>query len=129
VIYSTDIEGLLFVPAGTGGESGPELLASRRMTQVCAELSAYVHDGVVLFDSSPMLLSNESQVLSRLVGQVLLVVRADYTEQRLVRRGHRPAGPHQAHQHGAEQRPAHRHRRRPDELRLRLRLRLSPALR
>jgi len=85
VVYSTDIEGLLFVPAGTGGESGPELLASRRMTQVCAELSAYVHDGVVLFDSSPMLLSNESQVLSRLVGQVLLVVRADYTEQRLVR--------------------------------------------
>ena len=85
IVYPTDIEGLLFVPAGTGGESGPELLASRRMTQVCAELSEYVHDGVVLFDSSPLLLSNESQVLSRLVGQVLLVVRADFTEQRLVR--------------------------------------------
>lgn len=85
IIYPTDVEGLLFVPAGTGGESGPELLASRRMTQVCAELAEYVHDGVVLFDSSPLLLSNESQVLSRLVGQVLLVVRADVTEQRLVR--------------------------------------------
>lgn len=85
IIYPTDIEGLLFVPAGTGGESGPELLASRRMVQVCAELSEYVHDGVVLFDSSPLLLSNESQVLSRLVGQVLLVVRAEVTQQRMVR--------------------------------------------
>jgi protein-tyrosine kinase len=85
IVYPTDVEGLLFVPAGTGGESGPELLASRRMVQICAELAEYVHDGVVLFDSSPLLLSNESQVLSRLVGQVLLVVRAEFTEQRLVR--------------------------------------------
>jgi len=85
VVYETDIEGLLFVPAGTRGESGPELLASRRMAQVCAELSQWVHDGVVLFDSSPLLLSNESQVISRLVGQVLLVVRAEFTEQRMVR--------------------------------------------
>jgi exopolysaccharide/PEP-CTERM locus tyrosine autokinase len=85
VLYQTDIEGLFFVPAGTHGESGPELLASRRMAQVCADLSQWAHDGVVLFDSSPLLLSNESQVISRLVGQVLLVVRADFTEQRMVR--------------------------------------------
>jgi exopolysaccharide/PEP-CTERM locus tyrosine autokinase len=85
ILYETDIEGLLFVPAGTRGESGPELLASRRMAQVCAGLSQWVHDGVVLFDSSPLLLSNESQVISRLVGQVLMVVRADFTEQRMVR--------------------------------------------
>jgi Mrp family chromosome partitioning ATPase len=55
------------------------------MVQVGAELSHWVQDGVVLFDSSPLLLSNESQVLSRLVGQVVLVVRAGVTEQRMVR--------------------------------------------
>jgi protein-tyrosine kinase len=85
VVYPLDIDGLLFVPAGTGSDLGPELLASRRMAQVCQELSQWVPDGVVLFDSSPLLLSNESQVLSRLCGQVLLVVRAEHTEQRLVR--------------------------------------------
>jgi protein-tyrosine kinase len=85
VVYPLDIEGLLFVPAGRGSDLGPELLASRRMAHVCVELSKWVADGVVLFDSSPLLLSNESQVLSRLVGQVLLVVRADFTEQKLVR--------------------------------------------
>jgi exopolysaccharide/PEP-CTERM locus tyrosine autokinase len=85
VLYETSVEGLLFVPSGAVGDSGPELLASRRMVQVGAELSHWVQDGVVLFDSSPLLLSNESQVLSRLVGQVVLVVRAGVTEQRMVR--------------------------------------------
>jgi receptor protein-tyrosine kinase len=85
VLYETSVEGLLFVPSGAIDERGPELLASRRMAQVGSELSQWVQDGVVLFDSSPLLLSNESQVLSRLVGQVVLVVRAGVTEQRMVR--------------------------------------------
>ena len=85
VVYPLSLEGAMFLPAGKGSDLGPELLASRRMAQVCAELSRWVPDGVVLFDSSPLLMSNEAQVMSRLVGQVLMVVLADGTEQRLVR--------------------------------------------
>jgi len=85
VIYPLSLEGVMFVPAGKSSDLGPELLASRRMAQVCDELSRWVPDGVVLFDSSPLLVSNESQVMSRVVGQVLMVVLADATEQRLVR--------------------------------------------
>ena len=85
VVYPLSLEGVMFVPAGKSSDLGPELLASRRMAQVCGELSRWVPDGVVLFDSSPLLVSNESQVMSRLVGQVLMVVLADATEQRLVR--------------------------------------------
>ena len=85
VVYPLSLEGVMFLPAGNGSDLGPELLASRRMAQVCGELSRWVPDGVVLFDSSPLLVSNEGQVMSRLVGQVLLVVLADATEQRLVR--------------------------------------------
>ena len=40
--------------------------------------------GVVVIDSPPILATNEAQVLTRYAGQVLLVVRADSTEQRVV---------------------------------------------
>jgi protein-tyrosine kinase len=38
----------------------------------------------VLFDSAPLLLTTESQALAQVVGQILLVVRADQTAQHVV---------------------------------------------
>jgi len=84
VIHPTSIERLYVVPAGSRRDNSPELLASARMATVMAELSSRVSPGVVLFDSPPVLATNEAQVLSRYAGQILMVVLADSTEQRVV---------------------------------------------
>jgi len=84
VIHPTSIERLFVVPAGSRRDNSPELLASARMATVMAELSSRISPGVVLFDSPPILATNEAQVLSRYAGQILMVVLADSTEQRVV---------------------------------------------
>ena len=84
VTYQTDVEGLFFVPAGKWHEHSPEFFAGSRMPQVIEALSRRVGNGVIIFDSPPLLATNEAQVATRFVGQVLLVVRADDTEQQAV---------------------------------------------
>lgn len=84
VTYQTDVEGLFFVPAGKWNERAPEFFAGSRMPQVIDELSRRVGNGVIIIDSPPLLATNEAQVVTRYVGQLLMVVRADETEQRAV---------------------------------------------
>ncbi len=78
-ILATDIEGLRVMPAGRVSDQVPELMASQRMRDLFAELGARNRERVIIFDSSPLLATNESQVLAKLVGQVLMVVRANGT--------------------------------------------------
>lgn len=85
VTYPTDVEGLFVVPAGKWHDQAPELFASARMPQIIEDLNRRAGNGVIILDSPPLLATNESQVVSRHVGQVLLVVRADGTAQRAVR--------------------------------------------
>jgi protein-tyrosine kinase len=84
VIYRTTVDGLFFVPAGKWHEHSPELIAGSRMAQVIQQLGERVGNGVVILDSPPLLATNEAQVATRYVGHVLMVVRADRTEQRAV---------------------------------------------
>jgi exopolysaccharide/PEP-CTERM locus tyrosine autokinase len=84
VTYRTDVEGLFFVPAGKWHEHSPEFFAGSRMPQIFESLSHRVGNGVIILDSPPLLATNEAQAATRFVGQVLLVVRADDTEQRAV---------------------------------------------
>jgi exopolysaccharide/PEP-CTERM locus tyrosine autokinase len=79
--YRTDVDGLFFVPAGKWHEHSPEFFAGSRMPQVIEALSTRVGNGVIIVDSPPLLATNEAQAVTRYVGQVLLVVRADDTEQ------------------------------------------------
>lgn len=84
VILPTDIPGLAFLPAGTAAENATELLASARMRDVVAQLSAMDPSRVVLLDTLPILLTSEARVLATLVGQVVLVVKAGVTSQHAV---------------------------------------------
>jgi protein-tyrosine kinase len=84
VTHPTSVERLYVLPAGSRRDNAPELLASSRMAEVMAQLSSRITPGVVLFDSPPILATNEAQVLSRYAGQILMVVMADATEQRVV---------------------------------------------
>jgi Mrp family chromosome partitioning ATPase len=84
ITYQTDVEGLYFVPAGTWNPHAPEFFAGSRMPKLMDALSRRVGRGVVIFDSPPLLATNEAQVATRFAGQVLIVVRADETAQKAV---------------------------------------------
>ena len=84
IICPTSIDRLFVASAGARRDNSPELLASARMAALMEDLALRVAPGVVVFDSPPVLATNEAQVLSRYVGQILMVVRADVTEQRVV---------------------------------------------
>ncbi len=84
ITYQTDVEGLFFVPAGKWNSHAPEYFAGSRMPQLMAALSRRVGRGVVIFDSPPLLATNEAQVATRFAGQVLIVVRSEETEQQAV---------------------------------------------
>lgn len=85
LIAATNIEGLRILPAGRRNPRAPELIASKRTESVFAALSSEFDDRVVLFDTAPVLATNEAQLLAKLVGQVLLVVRAEHTPQNVVK--------------------------------------------
>ena len=84
VILHTNIPKLRIVPAGRVHERSTELLASQSMIQVAEELAQRYADRVVVFDSPPLLLTNEARVVASLVGQVVFVVAAEQTSQRAV---------------------------------------------
>ncbi len=85
VTYQTDIAGLFVVPAGKWHDRAPEFFAGSRMPQIIDDLIRRVGNGVVILDSSPLLATNEAQVVTRYVGQVLVVVRADSTSHHAVK--------------------------------------------
>lgn len=84
VILPTDIPGLSLVPAGTASDTATEMLASARMGQIMQQLVAWNPSGLVLFDSLPILLTSEARVLSTLMGQIVMVIKAGATPQQAV---------------------------------------------
>lgn len=84
LVMPTDIPGLSLLPAGAHDADASELLASRRMKELCLKLSSAAVGRMVVFDSSPLLLTTEAVALASQVGQVLMVVRADSTQQQSV---------------------------------------------
>jgi protein-tyrosine kinase len=81
LILGTGVRGLTFLPAGQRTSVATELFASARMAELVTALGRSDPGRIVLFDSSPLLATSEAQVLSHLVDQVLLVVRAESTLQ------------------------------------------------
>ena len=79
VILATDVDGLSVMSAGQMHAHSTELLASNRMESLIKALTAQDPDRIVLFDSSPLLATSESRVLSTLMGQVVMVVCAGQT--------------------------------------------------
>jgi protein-tyrosine kinase len=84
LVIPTDIPGLSVLPAGKHVETATEFLASSRMREVVARLCQADGRRVSLFDSPPLLLTAESRVLTEVVGQVVVVVRADTTARQAV---------------------------------------------
>ena len=84
VILPTDVPNLSLLPAGKQSDTATELLASQRMEETALYLANSNPDRVVLIDSPPLLLTSESRALANSVGQIVIVVRADFTPQQAV---------------------------------------------
>lgn len=84
IVMPTDIDGLSLLPAGSHVADASELLASKRMKEICRELSSSDTGRMIIFDSSPLLLTTEAIALAAQVGQILMIVRADSTSQQAV---------------------------------------------
>ena len=84
LVVRTDIRGLEVLPAGRFIENATELLASARMSQLASRLAARNSRRLIVFDSAPLLVSSEARALTRIPGQIVLVVRAGATPQQAV---------------------------------------------
>lgn len=76
-IVDTDVPNLAVLPAGKPNPEATELLSSQRMQSLVERLASHRDRWVVLFDSPPLLVTTESQVLAGLMEQIVLVVEAD----------------------------------------------------
>ncbi len=85
VMFRTNFSKLRVVPAGQPHPQATELLTSEKMHRISAEFSRRYPDRIVLFDAPPLLLSTQAAALSNFVGQVLVVVEAGSTEQRMIK--------------------------------------------
>jgi protein-tyrosine kinase len=59
-------------------------LASASMTKLLDDLSLSYPDSILIFDSPPLLVTTESQVLASYMGQIVLVVEAGRTPRETV---------------------------------------------
>jgi exopolysaccharide/PEP-CTERM locus tyrosine autokinase len=84
LVVGTNQRGLSILPAGSRTEETTELLSSNRMRQLITSLGSRVPRRLLLLDSPPLLITNEGRALTKLAGQVVLVVRAGHTPRQAV---------------------------------------------
>ena len=78
-VVGTDVAGLYVLPAGRTTNSDTEFLAANRATQVLERLSEQSPSRLIIFDSPPVLAASPAAELASIVGQTLVVVRAERT--------------------------------------------------
>ena len=84
ILLKTDLPNLSIIPAGKRHKYSTELLSSQRMFLFAEEVSRRYKDRIVIFDSPPLLVATQAQILAELVGQVVLVIGAEETPQSVV---------------------------------------------
>ena len=78
-VVGTDVAGLYVLPAGRTTNSDTEFLAANRAAQVLERLSEQSPSRLIIFDSPPVLAASPAAELASIVGQTLVVVRAERT--------------------------------------------------
>jgi protein-tyrosine kinase len=71
-----DLPGLHVLFAGKRHDATPELLASPRMADICAALSKYFRQGVVLFDTPPVLAASEPVAIAAHAHHLIMLIAA-----------------------------------------------------
>lgn len=81
LVIPTDVPQLSVLPAGKRTHADTELLRSDHAQDVMERLLTADPDRIVIFDSPPALAASPAAVLASLVGQTVLVVRADRSSE------------------------------------------------
>jgi exopolysaccharide/PEP-CTERM locus tyrosine autokinase len=84
LVTATNLRGLSILPAGTRVDGTAELLSSKRMRQLVATLCTRMPRRLLLLDSPPLLITDEGRALTKIAGQIALVVRAGHTPRQAV---------------------------------------------
>jgi receptor protein-tyrosine kinase len=79
VLLKTNIEKLSLLPSGAAQPRATELLASDAMIRLVDEMASRYPDRIIIFDSPPLLLTNEARTLAAHMGQIVVVVEAERT--------------------------------------------------
>lgn len=84
VLLRTNIPKLTIMPSGKGSQMITELWSSKRMREMVLELSNRYDDRLIIFDTPPLLQDSSAPILTRFVGQIILVIEAEKTPQHIV---------------------------------------------
>lgn len=76
-----DLPRLHVLFSGARHEAAPELLASRGMAELCATLSTRFPQGIVLFDTPPVLAASEATAMAAHMHHCIMVVSAGRSER------------------------------------------------
>ncbi len=79
VLLRTNVEKLTILPSGTPHPRATELLASDAMATLLEDMANRYSDRIIIFDSPPLLVTTEARTLASLMGQVVMVVKAEGT--------------------------------------------------
>jgi len=79
IIYKTNVPRLYFIPAGEKTEQANELMSGSRMKEVLSQLAAIQKNCLIVFDTSPVLLTSESKVMLSYSDFVILMIKAGIT--------------------------------------------------
>jgi len=85
LLLKTRVEKLSVLPGGNTPENPTELIGSKKMEDLVHELKSRYNDRYVIFDSTPLLAASESEVLSKLVDGIIIVVKAGVTPRETVK--------------------------------------------
>ncbi len=85
LVMSTNVKGLSILSAGRLMDGAAELLVSNRMRQILRRLLTENSRRIILLDSPPILATSEGRALTKVAGQLVLVVRAGETLQAAVK--------------------------------------------
>jgi capsular exopolysaccharide synthesis family protein len=86
ILIRSEEQKLWIIPAGPLSKKSAELIGSGRMEELLKSLRTFGENTFIIIDSSPLLATSESTLLSRLVDGVILVVMADRTPRESIKR-------------------------------------------
>ncbi|HTW11101.1 MAG TPA: XrtA-associated tyrosine autokinase [Solirubrobacteraceae bacterium] len=81
ILLRTDVANLTVLPAGRKRPGVPELLSSRRMRDILAEIEHRYSDRYIVIDAPPCLATSDPSILAPMVGQIVFVVEANRTQE------------------------------------------------
>lgn len=85
VLLKTNVDTLSVLPVGRNHSHSSELLASQAMHVLLEEIATRYPDRIVIFDSPPLLVTSEANVLASKMGQIVMVVAGEETSQQAVK--------------------------------------------